>query len=167
MLFKWSIGFYLSHAQSDTIIPDGLIGFEDSLVLANGRFRLYFVRVVDSVNGDYRYLRIRYNEAGAVWVANWTSPVYGRSGNFTMDRDGLLMIMHDYGNPIILNPDRVLRSSSATLQDDGNFIVTQLNPDGSSRRILWESFGFPTDSLLRRMKLGENFQNGRKWTLLP
>ncbi|MBA0827063.1 hypothetical protein Goarm_011866, partial [Gossypium armourianum] len=80
----------------DTIIPDGLIGLEDSLVSANGRF----------------------------------------SGNFTMDGDGLLMIMQDCGNPIVLNPGRALRSSSAALEDDGNVVVTELNPDCSSRGIL-------------------------------
>ncbi|MBA0737336.1 hypothetical protein Gogos_010806 [Gossypium gossypioides] len=57
-------------------------------------------------------------------------------GNFTMDGDGLLMIMQDCGNPIVLNPSRALRSSSAALEDDGNVVVTELNPDCSGRGIL-------------------------------
>ncbi|KAA3468832.1 B-cell receptor-associated protein 29-like [Gossypium australe] len=68
-------------------------------------------------------------------LLEYDRPVYGRNGNFTMDGDGLLMIMHDCGNPIVLNPGRALRSSSATLEDDGNVVVTELNTDCSSRGI--------------------------------
>ncbi|XP_038996501.1 G-type lectin S-receptor-like serine/threonine-protein kinase CES101 [Hibiscus syriacus] len=157
--------FYISHAQSDTIRPGESIRFSDSLVSANKRFSLEFQRFVDSDNDDYRYLRIRNSDGTTVWVANRTTPVYSSSGNFTMDGDGLLMIMSDRGSPIVLNPDRASRNSSATLRDDGNFILTELNPDGSTRGILWESFDFPVDTLLPGMKLGMSFRTGQEWIL--
>ncbi|XVF32176.1 hypothetical protein REPUB_Repub17cG0059300 [Reevesia pubescens] len=162
----WMEGAYVSHAQTDTLNPGESIGFLDSLVSANGRFRLGFNRFVDSSNNDYRYLRIWYDEDGTtVWVANRTTPIFGSSGNFTMDADGLLKIMDDRGSTIVLNPNQASRSSSATLQNDGNFVLTELNPDGSTRQILWESFDFPADSLLPGMKLGVNLRTGQRWVL--
>ncbi|XP_022758688.1 G-type lectin S-receptor-like serine/threonine-protein kinase At1g67520 isoform X2 [Durio zibethinus] len=162
----WMEGPCTSHAQTDTLRPGEFIGFLDSLVSANGRFRLGFNRFVDSSNNDYRYLRISYDEDGAtVWVANRTTPVFGSGGNFTMDADGFLKIMHDQGSPIVLNPNRASRNSSALLQNDGNFVLTELNPDGSTRQILWESFDFPTDTLLPGMKLGVNLRTGQRWVL--
>ncbi|MBA0709927.1 hypothetical protein Golax_024939 [Gossypium laxum] len=77
-----------------------------------------------------------------------------------MDGDGLLMIMQDWGNPIVLNPGRALRSSSAALEDDGNVVVTELNPDCSLTRNLvaasgafslaWGKNGCGIDQLIAR-----------------
>ncbi|KAJ0008065.1 hypothetical protein Pint_29830 [Pistacia integerrima] len=40
-----------------------------------------------------------------------------------------------------------------------------MNSNGSTRRVLWQSFDYPTDTLLPGMKLGVNLQTGRKWFL--
>uniref|UniRef100_A0A803MUV4 non-specific serine/threonine protein kinase n=1 Tax=Chenopodium quinoa TaxID=63459 RepID=A0A803MUV4_CHEQI len=54
----------------------------------------------------------------------------------------------------------------AVLTDTGNFVLQELNSDGSVRdKKLWQSFDYPTDTLLLGMKLGYNFKTGKNWAL--
>ncbi|KAG6661039.1 hypothetical protein CIPAW_03G147400 [Carya illinoinensis] len=82
-----------------------------------------------------------------------------------MDEDGLLKILHGGGSPIPLNANKTAPNSIAVLENSGNFIVKELNPDRSIKRILWESFDYPTDTLLPGMKLGMNTKTGKEWKL--
>ncbi|CAA3006860.1 Hypothetical predicted protein [Olea europaea subsp. europaea] len=40
-----------------------------------------------------------------------------------------------------------------------------MNINGSADRVLWESFDYPTDTLIPGMKLGVNYRTGRNWSL--
>lgn len=82
-----------------------------------------------------------------------------------MDADGVLKIMQSEGSTIALNSNQAAENSTATLEDSGNFELRELNPDGSAKQVLWQSFDFPTNTLLPGMKLGVNFQTGQTWFL--
>ncbi|KMZ70907.1 S-locus receptor kinase (SRK) [Zostera marina] len=58
-------------------------------------------------------------------------------------------------DPTVVNP-------VATLLDTGNLIITNRTEDGD---LIWQSFDYPTDTLLPSMKLGLNKQTGREWKL--
>ncbi|XVF32175.1 hypothetical protein REPUB_Repub17cG0059200 [Reevesia pubescens] len=47
-----------------------------------------------------------------------------------------------------MNPNRAAKNSLATLQDDGNFLVTEQNPDGSTKKSCGKGFDYPADTLL-------------------
>ncbi|KAJ0053750.1 hypothetical protein Pint_01534 [Pistacia integerrima] len=158
---------YSVHAQStvrDTIKTGEMLGFSDQLTSADGRFVLGFF---NPLNAAHRYLGIWFKDDpnNVVWVAQRTSPVYGSSGNLTMDSDGVLKIMQSGGNTIALNSNQAAKNSTATLETSGNFVLTELNPDGSPKQVLWQSFDFPTNTLLPGMKLGVNFRTGQTWLL--
>ncbi|GKG17201.1 G-type lectin S-receptor-like serine/threonine-protein kinase, partial [Tanacetum coccineum] len=51
------------------------------------------------------------------------------------------------------------------LLDSGNLVVQELYPDGSIKEVLWQSFDYPTDTLLPGMKLGTNLKTGHRWSL--
>ena len=100
-----------------------------------------------------------------VWVANRDKPTSGTNASLTLDEHGKLMITHSGGDPVVLNSNQASGISIATLLDSGNFVVAELNSDGSMRQTLWESFEDPTDTLLPGMKLGMNFKTRKNWSL--
>ncbi|KAL7172777.1 hypothetical protein ACSBR2_032283 [Camellia fascicularis] len=156
-----------SRAQTtDTIKPGQVLGFQDQLVSSNGLFVLGFITPSGS---SYSYLGIWYNndpyDNHTVWVGNRDSPVLGGNTNLTMDADGVLKIMSQGVSFDLVSHDQAAQNSSATLNDSGNFVVTQLNTDGSAKQDLWQSFDYSTDTLLPVMKLGVNFKTGQSWLL--
>lgn len=156
--------FVQAQGVRDTIKPGEVLEFADQLTSADGRFILGFF---NPLNAAHRYLGIWYKDDpdNVVWVAHPTSPLYGRSGNLTMDADGVLKIIQSEGSTIALNSNHAAENSTATLEDSGNFELRELNPDGSAKQVLWQSFDFPTNTLLPGMKLGVNFQTGQTWFL--
>ncbi|KAE7998015.1 hypothetical protein FH972_002594 [Carpinus fangiana] len=149
----------------DTIEPNAFLNYSQRLVSADGRFQLGFFNT-SSPGGAY--LGIWYtNDAydSKVWVANRDKPIQGSQGYLIMEADGLLRIMHDGGSPIPLNANEAAPNSTATLENSGNFRVKELNSDGSTKRVLWQSFDYPTNTLLPGMKLGINLKTQQKWML--
>jgi len=173
VLSCWCLGNsgpQLSQAQivhtNDTIKPGEVLVYPQQLVSADGRFVLGFF----NNSPDAGYLGIwyvaDYGSNSKVWIANRDTPIQINSQIYlTIDADGLLKIVHDGGSPILLNDNEATPNSTATLENSGNFRVKELNSDGSIKRILWQSFDHPTDTLLPGMKLGINFKTQQKWML--
>ena len=74
-----------------------------------------------------------------VWVANRNTPVLDNSGILTIGNDGHLKILHDGGVEIVLFSAPLVNNASATLLDSGNFVVHQLNSDGSIKQVVGNS----------------------------
>ncbi|CAN0898056.1 G-type lectin S-receptor-like serine/threonine-protein kinase At1g67520 [Linum grandiflorum] len=73
-------------------------------------------------------------------------------------KDGSFKILH--GNREAINifapGDSIYHhnyNSSVKLQDSGNLVLRELNPDGSRKQILWQSFDRQTDTLLPDVQL--------------
>ncbi|KAL6508900.1 hypothetical protein OROHE_021459 [Orobanche hederae] len=125
----------------------------------------------------YRFSRIYYatDEHGnaqegdkAVWVANRNNPSTDIYGKLMIDRHGKLSILSGEEGTVVdlFSPTPVVtRNTSATLLANGNFVLEELNPDGSIKRVLWQSFDYPTDTLLPGMKLGINLKTGHQKSL--
>ncbi|RDX86686.1 G-type lectin S-receptor-like serine/threonine-protein kinase CES101, partial [Mucuna pruriens] len=47
----------------------------------------------------------------------------------------------------------------------GNFVLQQLHPNGTTT-LLWQSFDYPSDTLIPTMKLGINHKTGHHWLLV-
>lgn len=159
-----------SVTETDTILQGQEMRDWQHLVSANGVFRLEFFS--HGTSGK-RYLGILFNiyhwpvplGKGEVWVANRNNPILDTSGSLMIDSDGNLRISSSGSSPIILNSVQASSNASATLLNNGNFILRELNSNGSTGNILWQSFDYPTDTLLPGMKLGINFKTGHTWSL--
>ncbi|XP_059318151.1 G-type lectin S-receptor-like serine/threonine-protein kinase LECRK1 [Lycium ferocissimum] len=79
-------------------------------------------------------------EKTLVWSANRDDPVPARS-KVSLTLSGRLALTDTNGTEFVLyNGTRI---SHAAMQDDGNFVLTN-----SSSGVLWQSFDFPTDTIL-------------------
>ncbi|KAL9243555.1 hypothetical protein vseg_017429 [Gypsophila vaccaria] len=123
----------------------------NTLVSSNGIFKLGFFSPAKLTN---RYVGIWYNvsdsdgELEVVWVANRGDPL--------SDSSGVLQIWDD-GNLQIVNGQKRVFWSSNVAGYEGNDSVVQLLDNGNlvlngSGKIIWQSFGHPTDTLLPGMK---------------
>ncbi|CAA2988738.1 Hypothetical predicted protein [Olea europaea subsp. europaea] len=102
-----------------------------------------------------------YKEIAAktmLWVANREIPLTNKSRVLKVIEPGLLVLLNDTNGVILWssNTSRPVKTAVAKLLDSGNLIVKDANDDDSVN-LLWESFNYPTDTLLPGMKLGWNF----------
>ncbi|TXG69071.1 hypothetical protein EZV62_004006 [Acer yangbiense] len=142
------------------------------LSAASGKFRLAFIYRHNGYHLGIQYNRLQPDDVdvpisySTVWMANPNNPITDESANLSIDAsDGNLKIFHSGGNPIPVSSVEGARNTSATLLSSGNLVLREMNSDGSVNRVLWQSFDYPTDTLLPGMKLGFNLQTGHQWFL--
>ncbi|KAK8575299.1 hypothetical protein V6N12_062974 [Hibiscus sabdariffa] len=147
---------------ADTITPDHFIRDNGTeIVVSSGKvFALGFFSPGRSRN---RYVGIWYfqvPEQTVVWVANRDNPIKDNSGNLRIDGRGNLALFH--GNqtvPVWSSNISVTGTSNTIAQilDSGNLVLFQ---NDTRRAVLWQSFDYPTNTLLPFMKLGLSFRTG-------
>ncbi|XP_038906041.1 S-locus-specific glycoprotein S6-like [Benincasa hispida] len=132
-----------------------------SLVSRNGNFELGFFS--PGLLGD-RYLGIWFkNRRGptSVWVANRENPINGSSGVLVMNITTGNLTLYGHNTTDVVWSARLLRkvpNGVLQLLDNGNLVLRDgdvENPQNYS----WQSFDYPTDTLLPGMKLGWDLRN--------
>ncbi|KAF8393356.1 hypothetical protein HHK36_021599 [Tetracentron sinense] len=156
-----SMRSYSAVVETNTITQGHQLMDYQHLVSAGGIFKLGFF---SPGNSKQRYIGIWYNEGPdyIVWVANRNTPIIDTYGVLTIDADGNLKILHGDETLIVLNSNKATTNATTTLEDNGNFILREVN----SKRVLWQSFDYPTNTLLPGMKLGVNLNTGHRWSLV-
>uniref|UniRef100_A0A0D9V6J9 Receptor-like serine/threonine-protein kinase n=2 Tax=Leersia perrieri TaxID=77586 RepID=A0A0D9V6J9_9ORYZ len=148
---------------ADTIYQTASITGNQTLVSAGGVFRLGFFSPTGAADGPY--LGIWYAsipEQTVVWVANSDKPLVNTPGTVILSTDGRLVIL-DHHNTSVWSSAAPTRNmtpgSTARLLDSGNLVVSS---DGSNspESVAWQSFDYPTDTLLPGMKLGVDIKSG-------
>ncbi|KAG1347245.1 putative Receptor-like serine/threonine-protein kinase SD1-8 [Cocos nucifera] len=120
-----------------------------TLISSDGTFELGFFSPGDSKN---RYLGIHYRGTPdkTVWVANRVSPLNGSTGVLNLTGDGNLVLLNGTGYIFWSTGTSNAINPVVQLQDTGNLVLSE----GTSKKLLWQSFDYPSDTLLPRMKLG-------------
>ncbi|KAJ9560285.1 hypothetical protein OSB04_005445 [Centaurea solstitialis] len=114
-------------------------------------------------NQDLNYEPNIHDEA--VWVANRNNPIPDIYSKLIIDENGKFSILSGAGTVLdLFTPTSVPRNASVTLLNNGNLVLQELYPNGS-KGVLWQSFDYPTDTLLPGMKLGVNLKTGHRWSL--
>ncbi|GKV10173.1 hypothetical protein SLEP1_g21577 [Rubroshorea leprosula] len=161
-------------STTDTLEQGKPLRYGELLKSSNDLFRLGFFRFYKA--SDKSFLGIWYNDYSSnyevdvvqepVWIANRNNPIFNGSGILSVNHNGCLQILSGEKEIFALYSTgaSIQVQARATLKDDGNFVLRQLNSDGSEA-VLWKSFDYPTDTLLPGMKLGFNSKTGFNWTL--
>ncbi|GKV43377.1 hypothetical protein SLEP1_g50675 [Rubroshorea leprosula] len=165
-----------SYSATDTLDRGKQLRFGELLESSNNLFKLGFFQFDRYY---YSFLGIWYNDTTwyrdgddnivvqyPVWIANRNAPIFDKSTSLSVEGNGSLQILSSESEVIALySSTRASIHACATLQNDGNFLLHELNSDGSVKRVLWQSFDHPTDTLLPGMKLGINWKTGLTWNL--
>nr|GMD10212.1 receptor-like serine/threonine-protein kinase SD1-8 [Ipomoea batatas] len=146
----------------DTITPTQPLAQNQTLVSAGGVFQLGFFSPGGNSGG--LYIGIWYKEIQdrtIVWVANRDKPMTNSTGFLKIGEDGNINLVDGTGNSIWLSSNQSVRGNTvAQLLDSGNLVLRREN-DENPGNYLWESFDYPTDTLLPGMKLGWDSKTGR------
>ena len=145
----------------DTLTPNQLLSDNETLVSSDGTFSLGFFSPTNSNNK--RYIGIWYKRIPAqtiIWVGNRQNPVTSPTAVLLLAANGSLLITDGISTVFWSSISTSMVSNPiAQLLDTGNFVVR----DGSttnSNSFAWQSFDYPTDSLIPGMKLGWNLTSG-------
>ncbi|GKV42596.1 hypothetical protein SLEP1_g49979 [Rubroshorea leprosula] len=150
----------------DSISPSEPLPDGKTLVSNDGSFELGFFRPGSSWN---RYLGIWYKNIPVrtvVWVANRVNPINDSSGMLMVTTTGDLQVLSQ--NITIVwsaNSKKAAQNPILQLLNSGNLVLTD-DRDGNSGAYLWQSFDYPSDTLLPGMKLGWDLRTGLDRRLL-
>ncbi|KAM6576931.1 hypothetical protein CsatB_028768 [Cannabis sativa] len=130
------------------------------LVSKEGMFGLGFFTPSASSSKN-RYLGIWYNNITGnqtvVWVANRCEPIKDSSGLLSINNKGDLVLFSGQSNNRVLvwssNSSKQAQEPLVQLLDNGNLVLGD-EKDANTTIFLWESFDYPTDTMLPGMKLG-------------
>ncbi|CAN6557995.1 unnamed protein product [Malus baccata var. baccata] len=165
MVFSICLLFSLSQTSSaaDTITASQSLSDGKSLVSSpGGIFELGFFSPGISKS---RYLGIWYKNIPVqtvIWVANRQSPINGSTGSLRINNTGHLVLLENNQTVIwSANSSKQANSQSPLLQllDNGNLVLRD-ERDANSGIYLWQSFDYPSDTLLPGMKLGWDLKTG-------
>ncbi|XP_059301142.1 G-type lectin S-receptor-like serine/threonine-protein kinase At4g27290 [Lycium ferocissimum] len=126
------------------------------LVSEGGTFELGFFSPGSST---HRYLGIWYKNIPVktiVWVANRKTPIKDRTGVFTINNTGSIQVTSRTSG-VIWSTNSFKAGKPLALQflDSGNLVL--IDEKGI---YLWQSFDYPSDTLLPGMKLGWDLRTG-------
>ncbi|KAK2984748.1 hypothetical protein RJ640_004573, partial [Escallonia rubra] len=147
----------------DIITSDESIRDGETLVSSGKIFELGFFSPSGS-NSTSRYLGIWYKKFPkiVVWIANREVPLRGSNGVLSISTDGNLVLLNCMTNRVVWssNSSATVQSSIAQILDSGNLVLRE-NSNTSVGSYIWQSFDFPSDTLLPGMKLGWNLTSGQ------
>ncbi|XP_020222263.1 G-type lectin S-receptor-like serine/threonine-protein kinase At4g27290 [Cajanus cajan] len=145
----------------DTIVLSQSISDGMTLVSQGGKFELGFFSPGNSNN---RYLGIWYKNIPqtVVWVAN--GAINDSSGILIVNNTGNLVLRQHDKLVWYTTSEKKAQNPVAQLLDSGNFVVREKS-ETNSEDYLWQSFDYPSDTILPGMKLGWNLRAGREWRM--
>ncbi|KAF5770751.1 putative protein kinase RLK-Pelle-DLSV family [Helianthus annuus] len=129
----------LNSAALDTINTGQALRDDDTLVSAGETYELGFFSPGNSKN---RYLGIWFKKVSpqtVVWVANRETPLTSTTGVLKVSSNGMLLLLD-------------------LLLDSGNLVVCE--DSSTDEDFVWQSFDYPTDTLLAGMKFGKDLVTG-------
>jgi hypothetical protein len=152
LLFLFCLGLQFTYATvTDTIRQGQSLNTSDYIQSANGMYKLGFFY---QENWTKYHVGIWFSYASdrnVVWVGNREHPFPNSSAVLTFNPDGNLAISDGRMLHLLTNNSGGNNNTYARLLDTGNLILTN-----TASGVLWQSFDYPTDTLLPGMKIKDD-----------
>ncbi|XVF77701.1 hypothetical protein PTKIN_Ptkin14bG0068100 [Pterospermum kingtungense] len=144
----------------DMISPSQSLTDGMTLVSDGGRFELGFFSPGSSKN---RYLGIWYNNLPiqtVVWVANRIHPINDSTALLKLETTGNVLLQDQNQTTVwSTNSTNEVQNPILQLLDSGNLVVRD-GSDSNPENYLWQSFDYPSDTMLPEMKVGYDLRTG-------
>nr|QUS47410.1 S receptor kinase [Raphanus sativus] len=156
ILFHPALSIYINTLSSTESLS---ISNNRTLVSPGDVFELGFFRTNSRWYLGMWYKKV--SERTYVWVANRDNPLSSSTGTLKISGNNLVILGDSNKSVWYTNLTRGNERSPvvAELLPNGNFVIRYINNNDASG-FLWQSFDFPTDTLLPEMKLGYNLKTG-------
>ena len=159
ILFLSTLTFFPIATSVDTLSAAQNLTSTQTLTSTGEIFEL---AIFEPDDGSDWYLGIRYKkipDKKVVWVANRDTPLSNSSATLQFDNLGKLVLVDHVGNIKWSANQTSGEKPILQLLDSGNLVVREAN-DNDPEKFLWQSFDYPTDTLLPNMKLGCDLNKG-------
>ncbi|XP_017977300.1 PREDICTED: putative receptor protein kinase ZmPK1 [Theobroma cacao] len=141
-----SVCFSLASSRNPNILPRGSsLSVEhdsDLLISADNTFTCGFCSVGENAY-CFSIWFTNSKEKTVAWMANRDKPVNGKGSRVSLQQDGAFVLKDVDGSTTWETNTSSTDVQKAELLDNGNLVLMD-----SSGKILWQSFDFPTDTLL-------------------
>ncbi|WCJ31518.1 G-type lectin S-receptor-like serine/threonine-protein kinase B120 [Euphorbia peplus] len=136
------------------------VSVSDTLISDGGFYKLgFFSPTRDSKNLHLGIWFTKAKTKEVVWVANREQHFTTTSPVLIMGDDGNLATLDGNASYLVTNATVNDKNTIAFLLDSGNLVLK----DKYSKVILWQSFDYPTDTILPGMKMGYDNSIGKLW----
>ncbi|KAF8009582.1 hypothetical protein BT93_J0557 [Corymbia citriodora subsp. variegata] len=147
---------HLSSA-ADTLSSVQSIREGETLVSPGRKFELGFFSAGSSKN-SFLGIWPMVSPETVVWVANRNSPLTDSNGTLEISNEGELVLLNRSKSIIwSTNSTKVFRNPVAQLLDSGNLVLRE-HSSSDSAYYSWQSFDYPSDTVLVGMTVGWNFR---------
>ncbi|KAI9111474.1 hypothetical protein K1719_017164 [Acacia pycnantha] len=155
LLFFCRFSFATDTLTQFESLPDG-----QTLVSENEIFELGFFSPGSSTD---RYVGIWYHKIPGktvVWVANRDRPIKNNFGLLRINTEGHLVLL-SHGETVVWSVNSTTKALSPIFQllGSGNFVLRD-GKDQKTQIYLWQSFDYPSDTILPGMKVGWDLRTG-------
>ncbi|KAG7019653.1 G-type lectin S-receptor-like serine/threonine-protein kinase, partial [Cucurbita argyrosperma subsp. argyrosperma] len=119
----------------------------------------FVLGIFNPQGSKFQYLGIWYKNIPqtVVWVANRDNPLVNSSGRLTLNGDGKITLLNETGGVLWSTPSPgTVEQPVVQLLNTGNLVLRE----SGSENYLWQSFDYPSDTLLPGMKLGWDTKTG-------
>ncbi|GLT46510.1 hypothetical protein SLA2020_202570 [Shorea laevis] len=157
--------FFFSRLSCATDIITSSTNLSDgrTLISSDGSFELGFFSPTPGSSAKNRYLGIWFKKVSVqtvVWVANRCNPINDLSGLLMINSTGNLVLLSQNRSVVwASNSKKEAQNPVVQLLDSGNLVLWD-RITGKLESILWQSFDYPTDTLLAGMKFGMDLRTG-------
>ncbi|XP_019155961.1 PREDICTED: G-type lectin S-receptor-like serine/threonine-protein kinase At4g27290 [Ipomoea nil] len=162
LLLALSFSVHKMSLARDTISSTQSLKYGDTIVSSGGIFEMGFFSPTNNPSHNNIYVGIWFKQMSirtVVWVANRDTPLTNTSSvALQIISPGRLALVDGNGSQIWrtnITSGSVQNNPVAKLLDSGNLVVKDANAN-----FLWQSFDYPTDTLLPGMRIGKNLVTG-------